>query len=146
MCSGAFTQEKRSFEQSSKCLRSRTASSVFWVSQMKKRPTWRRGLSNTVSAAAHRDLLSGVVLFWSSSGRQTHYLYICVFIIFLFFCFSGGGYLEVGDERCTHMVVEENSVKELPITPSKKVYVVKQEVSSFFGRVRLGCASKDKQV
>lgn len=42
---------------------------------------------------------------------------------------SGGSYLEVGDERCTHMVVEENSVKELPIFPSRKLFAVKQEVS-----------------
>uniref|UniRef100_A0A8C5FPG0 Epithelial cell transforming 2 n=1 Tax=Gadus morhua TaxID=8049 RepID=A0A8C5FPG0_GADMO len=40
----------------------------------------------------------------------------------------GGTSLELGDERCTHMVVEENSVKELPFTPTKKLYVVKQEV------------------
>uniref|UniRef100_A0A8C8GMF7 Protein ECT2 n=1 Tax=Oncorhynchus tshawytscha TaxID=74940 RepID=A0A8C8GMF7_ONCTS len=40
----------------------------------------------------------------------------------------GGSYLEVGDEKCTHMVVEENSVKELPFVPSKRLYVVKQEV------------------
>ena len=42
----------------------------------------------------------------------------------------GGSYLEVGDEKCTHMVVEENSVKELPFVPSKRLYVVKQEVST----------------
>ena len=42
---------------------------------------------------------------------------------------SGGLHLEVGDEKCTHMVVEENSVKELPFAPAKKLYVVKQEVN-----------------
>ncbi|XP_051803540.1 protein ECT2 isoform X2 [Acanthochromis polyacanthus] len=47
----------------------------------------------------------------------------------------GGGYLEVGDERCTHMVVEENSVKELPFTPSQKVFVVKQEW--FWGSIQM---------
>lgn len=47
----------------------------------------------------------------------------------------GGGYLEVGDERCTHMVVEENSVKELPFLPSKKVFVVKQEW--FWGSIQM---------
>lgn len=52
-----------------------------------------------------------------------------VFFISLFLELKGGRYLEVGDERCTHLVVEENSVKELP-TSSKKLYVVKQEVSS----------------
>lgn len=46
-------------------------------------------------------------------------------------CFScqGGEHLEVGAERCTHVVVEENTVKELPFEPLKKLYVVKQEVS-----------------
>uniref|UniRef100_A0A8C9VJA0 Epithelial cell transforming 2 n=1 Tax=Scleropages formosus TaxID=113540 RepID=A0A8C9VJA0_SCLFO len=41
----------------------------------------------------------------------------------------GGHYLELGDERCTHLVVEENSIRELPFVPSKKLYVVKQEVN-----------------
>lgn len=45
-------------------------------------------------------------------------------------CTLGGTYLEVGDERCTHMVVEENSVKELPAFPSRKLFAVKQEVSA----------------
>lgn len=40
----------------------------------------------------------------------------------------GGRFLEVGDEKCTHLVVEENSIKELPFVPSKRLYVVKQEV------------------
>lgn len=44
-------------------------------------------------------------------------------------CAPGGRFLEVGDEKCTHLVVEENSVKELPFVPSKRLYVVKQEVS-----------------
>ncbi|KAM7013062.1 protein ECT2 [Tautogolabrus adspersus] len=47
----------------------------------------------------------------------------------------GGSYLEVGDERCTHMVVEENSVKELPFSPTKKLYVVKQEW--FWGSIQM---------
>ncbi|XP_069007172.1 protein ECT2 [Embiotoca jacksoni] len=47
----------------------------------------------------------------------------------------GGGYLEVGDERCTHMVVEENSVKELPFCPSNIVFVVKQEW--FWGSIQM---------
>lgn len=42
----------------------------------------------------------------------------------------GGQYLPVGDERCTHLVVEENTVKELPFEPLKNLYVVKQEVSA----------------
>ncbi|XP_040897147.1 protein ECT2 isoform X2 [Toxotes jaculatrix] len=47
----------------------------------------------------------------------------------------GGRYLEVGDESCTHMVVEENSVKELPFTPSKRLFVVKQEW--FWGSIQM---------
>ncbi|KAJ8797742.1 hypothetical protein J1605_017168 [Eschrichtius robustus] len=48
---------------------------------------------------------------------------------------QGGNYLPVGDERCTHLIVEENIVKELPFEPSKKLYVVKQEASN--SRMRL---------
>ncbi|XP_064186040.1 protein ECT2 isoform X1 [Anguilla rostrata] len=47
----------------------------------------------------------------------------------------GGRYLEVGDEECTHMVVEENSIKELPFVPSKRLYVVKQEW--FWGSIQM---------
>ncbi|XP_062306559.1 protein ECT2 isoform X5 [Osmerus eperlanus] len=47
----------------------------------------------------------------------------------------GGLHLEVGDEKCTHMVVEENSVKELPFAPAKKLYVVKQEW--FWGSIQM---------
>ncbi|XP_037554089.1 protein ECT2 [Nematolebias whitei] len=48
----------------------------------------------------------------------------------------GGQYLEVGDERCTHMVVEENSVKDLPpVSTSKKLFVVKQEW--FWGSIQM---------
>ncbi|XP_034737351.1 protein ECT2 isoform X4 [Etheostoma cragini] len=47
----------------------------------------------------------------------------------------GGTYLEVKDERSTHMVVEENSVKELPFSPSKKLFVVKQEW--FWGSIQM---------
>ncbi|XP_036378147.1 protein ECT2 isoform X2 [Megalops cyprinoides] len=47
----------------------------------------------------------------------------------------GGHYLEVGDEKCTHMVVEENSIKELPFVPSKRLYVVKQEW--FWGSIQM---------
>ncbi|XP_036970914.1 protein ECT2 isoform X3 [Acanthopagrus latus] len=47
----------------------------------------------------------------------------------------GGKYLEVGDERCTHMVVEENSVKELPFLPAKKLFAVKQEW--FWGSIQM---------
>lgn len=51
-----------------------------------------------------------------------------IYIISWFFFMKGGTYLEVGNERCTHMVVEENLVKELPFSPSKNLFVVKQEV------------------
>ncbi|XP_068599492.1 protein ECT2 [Brachionichthys hirsutus] len=47
----------------------------------------------------------------------------------------GGSYLVVGDERCTHMVVEESSVKELPFPPSKKLFAVKQEW--FWGSIQM---------
>uniref|UniRef100_A0A8C9WCI3 Epithelial cell transforming 2 n=1 Tax=Scleropages formosus TaxID=113540 RepID=A0A8C9WCI3_SCLFO len=47
----------------------------------------------------------------------------------------GGHYLELGDERCTHLVVEENSIRELPFVPSKKLYVVKQEW--FWGSIQM---------
>ncbi|XP_076582335.1 protein ECT2 [Chaetodon auriga] len=47
----------------------------------------------------------------------------------------GGTYLEIGDERCTHMVVEENSVKELPFSPTKKLFAVKQEW--FWGSIQM---------
>ncbi|XP_053428451.1 protein ECT2 isoform X6 [Nycticebus coucang] len=48
---------------------------------------------------------------------------------------QGGNYLPVGDERCTHLIVEENVVKELPFEPSKKLYVVKQEW--FWGSIQM---------
>ncbi|KAF7651928.1 hypothetical protein LDENG_00103440 [Lucifuga dentata] len=47
----------------------------------------------------------------------------------------GGTCLAVEDDRCTHMVVEENSVKELPFSPSKKLFVVKQEW--FWGSIQM---------
>ncbi|XP_077925301.1 protein ECT2 isoform X4 [Halichoerus grypus] len=48
---------------------------------------------------------------------------------------QGGNCLPIGDERCTHLVVEENVVKELPFEPSKKLYVVKQEW--FWGSIQM---------
>ncbi|XP_077390456.1 protein ECT2 isoform X2 [Festucalex cinctus] len=47
----------------------------------------------------------------------------------------GGKYLEAGNERCTHRVVDENSMKELPYCSSKKVFVVKQEW--FWGSIQM---------
>ncbi|XP_068939697.1 protein ECT2 isoform X1 [Petaurus breviceps papuanus] len=48
---------------------------------------------------------------------------------------QGGHYLPVGDERCTHLIVEENAIKQLPFEPSKKLYVVKQEW--FWGSIQM---------
>lgn len=48
---------------------------------------------------------------------------------------QGGSCLPVGDERCTHLIVEENAVKELPFEPSKKLFVVKQEW--FWGSIQM---------
>uniref|UniRef100_A0A8C4U880 Epithelial cell transforming 2 n=1 Tax=Falco tinnunculus TaxID=100819 RepID=A0A8C4U880_FALTI len=48
---------------------------------------------------------------------------------------QGGQYLPVGDERCTHLVVEESTVKDLPFEPLEKLYVVKQEW--FWGSIQM---------
>ncbi|XP_044523689.1 protein ECT2 isoform X3 [Gracilinanus agilis] len=48
---------------------------------------------------------------------------------------QGGHCLPVGDEQCTHLIVEENAIKELPFEPSKKLYVVKQEW--FWGSIQM---------
>ncbi|XP_063297116.1 protein ECT2 isoform X2 [Pelobates fuscus] len=48
---------------------------------------------------------------------------------------QGGQVLPVGNEKCTHLVVEESSVKELPFEPPKKLYVVKQEW--FWGSIQM---------
>ncbi|KAM8805169.1 protein ECT2 isoform 1-T1 [Eudromia elegans] len=48
---------------------------------------------------------------------------------------QGGHYLPVGDDRCTHLVVEENTVKDLPFEPLKSLYVVKQEW--FWGSIQM---------
>ncbi|XP_023700060.1 protein ECT2 isoform X3 [Paramormyrops kingsleyae] len=53
----------------------------------------------------------------------------------------GGRYLEVGDENCTHMVVEENSIKDLPVLPSKKLCVVKQEW--FWGSIQMDARAEE---
>ncbi|XP_036410522.1 protein ECT2-like [Megalops cyprinoides] len=47
----------------------------------------------------------------------------------------GGRFLDVGDEKCTHLVVEDNSVKELPLLPPKRLYIVKQEW--FWGSIQM---------
>ncbi|KAM6122313.1 LOW QUALITY PROTEIN: protein ECT2 [Pterocles gutturalis] len=46
-----------------------------------------------------------------------------------------GAYLPVGDERCTHLVVEDSTVKDLPFEPLKKLHVVKQEW--FWGSIQM---------
>ncbi|XP_029472616.1 protein ECT2 isoform X5 [Rhinatrema bivittatum] len=48
---------------------------------------------------------------------------------------QGGKYLAVGDDRCTHLVVEESTVKEFPFEPPAKLYVVKQEW--FWGSIQM---------
>ena len=50
-------------------------------------------------------------------------------VIELFFSIATGGrYLPIGDEGCTHLVVEENEVEEIPFIPHKHLFVVKREV------------------
>ncbi|XP_061493326.1 protein ECT2 isoform X3 [Rhineura floridana] len=48
---------------------------------------------------------------------------------------QGGQYLPVGDERCTHLIVEENTVKDLPFEPFQSLYIVKQEW--FWGSIQM---------
>ncbi|XP_060690140.1 protein ECT2 isoform X3 [Hemiscyllium ocellatum] len=47
---------------------------------------------------------------------------------------QGGRYLPLGDEACTHLVVE-NTIKQLPFKPIKKLFVVKQEW--FWGSIQM---------
>ncbi|XP_041038911.1 protein ECT2 isoform X1 [Carcharodon carcharias] len=47
---------------------------------------------------------------------------------------QGGRYLPLGDEMCTHLVVE-NTIKQLPVEPSKKLFVVRQEW--FWGSIQM---------
>ncbi|MBN3319614.1 ECT2 protein, partial [Atractosteus spatula] len=54
---------------------------------------------------------------------------------------QGGRYLEVGDEKCTHLIVEENTIKELPFIPSKRLYVVKQEW--FWGSIQMDARAEE---
>ncbi|XP_066475800.1 protein ECT2 [Tiliqua scincoides] len=48
---------------------------------------------------------------------------------------QGGQYLPLGDERCTHLIVEENTVTDLPFESSQNLYVVKQEW--FWGSIQM---------
>ncbi|XP_069053673.1 protein ECT2 isoform X3 [Lepisosteus oculatus] len=54
---------------------------------------------------------------------------------------QGGRYLEVGDEKCTHLIIEENTIKELPFIPSKRLYVVKQEW--FWGSIQMDARAEE---
>ncbi|XP_061593324.1 protein ECT2 isoform X2 [Cololabis saira] len=47
----------------------------------------------------------------------------------------GGRYLEVGDGSCTHLVVEDNLVMDVPVCSSQKLFVVKQEW--FWGSIQM---------
>ena len=44
---------------------------------------------------------------------------------------QGGEVVSLNDENCTHLVVEENSIKSLPISRRHKLHVVMQEVSLY---------------
>ncbi|XP_060538801.1 protein ECT2 isoform X2 [Pantherophis guttatus] len=48
---------------------------------------------------------------------------------------QGGQHLPVGDERCTHLIVEENTVKNIPFESSPSLFVVKQEW--FWGSIQM---------
>ena len=41
----------------------------------------------------------------------------------------GGTFADIGDQSCTHLVIEENSVTELPNSITHTMKMVKQEVS-----------------
>ncbi|XP_048397916.1 protein ECT2 isoform X2 [Stegostoma tigrinum] len=47
---------------------------------------------------------------------------------------QGGRYLPLGGEACTHLVVE-NTIKQLPFEPTKKLFIVKQEW--FWGSIQM---------
>uniref|UniRef100_UPI00398EAA92 protein ECT2 isoform X3 n=1 Tax=Pristiophorus japonicus TaxID=55135 RepID=UPI00398EAA92 len=53
---------------------------------------------------------------------------------------QGGRYQSVGDETCTHLVVE-NTIKQLPFEPSKKLFVVKQEW--FWGSIQMDARAEE---
>ncbi|XP_032080861.1 protein ECT2 isoform X2 [Thamnophis elegans] len=48
---------------------------------------------------------------------------------------QGGQHLPVGDERCTHLIVEENTVKNIPFESPPSLFVVKQEW--FWGSIQM---------
>ena len=44
-------------------------------------------------------------------------------------CFAGGRYELLGSDECTHLVVDDHNVKDLPSDISLPQYVVRAEVS-----------------
>ena len=50
---------------------------------------------------------------------------------------QGGACCDVGDTSCTHLVVEENSVKSLPFVPEGRIYIVVQEVHATYHTLSL---------
>ncbi|KAL7990993.1 hypothetical protein Chor_014423, partial [Crotalus horridus] len=48
---------------------------------------------------------------------------------------QGGQHLPAGDERCTHLIVEENTVKSIPFELSPSLFIVKQEW--FWGSIQM---------
>ncbi|XP_070609749.1 protein ECT2 isoform X4 [Erythrolamprus reginae] len=48
---------------------------------------------------------------------------------------QGGRHLPVGDEHCTHLIVEENTVKNIPFESPPSLFVVKQEW--FWGSIQM---------
>ena len=44
---------------------------------------------------------------------------------------QGGSVCDVSDPSCTHVVVDDHTVKSLPFVPEGRVYVVVQEVGVF---------------
>ncbi|KAK9401313.1 protein ECT2 [Crotalus adamanteus] len=48
---------------------------------------------------------------------------------------QGGQHLPAGDERCTHLIVEENTVKNIPFELSPSLFIVKQEW--FWGSIQM---------
>lgn len=72
-CEEISTQVTRSFELSSKCPRFRTAFSVFWGFLRKRRPTWKRGLLNTVSATFYESFIRSTLKTFKISLSTLYY-------------------------------------------------------------------------
>ena len=50
---------------------------------------------------------------------------------------QGGKIGVVGDSSCTHLIVDEHTVKSLPFEPEGRIYIVVQEV----GIIQEACTS-----